>query len=144
MKHYRISVTVRRGLEKSPVCPPTEIAPRFCLAADFSGINHPAGFQAHAPDKAFHNPAPAAAVIPDWRANPGLCSNRATEVSWLKHPATSPSSSAVSALVGRSNSLGWQSRPATLTRARRKTVFTHTQMAQKCNTFTLAVRRPSS
>ena len=137
-------IIVRPWLEKSPACRSIEIALRFCLTANFSETNHQGEFQAPGPDKAFHSPAPADAAIPDWPANPGLYSSHATGAWWPKLPATSPSSCAISALVGRSNSFGFQSRPATVTRLVQKTVFTQTQMARNCHTFALADRMPFS
>ena len=135
MRRKPTAIIFRRELGKSPIFQPIEIASQFCLTADFSGINHQDERPARGPGRGFHNPAPAAAAIPDWPASPGLCSSRATEALWQKRPVTNPSSCATFAPAGRSNSLGCPSRPATVTRARRKSVFTQTQMTQKCHIF---------
>ena len=139
MRRKPTAIIFRRELGKSPIFQPIEIASRSCSTADFSGINHQDKCPARGPSKGFHNPAPAAAAIPDWPASPGLCSSHATEALWQKRPVTNPSSCATFAPAGRSNSLGCPSRPATVTRARRKSVFTQTQMTQKCHFFALAI-----
>ena len=138
MKQNLRHIIFRRELEKSPVCQPIEIAPQFCSKADSSGINHQGESPGHEPNRTFRNPALCAAVIRDWPANRGLCSNRAVEASWQKLPVTSPSLCAISSPAGQSNSLGCPSRPMTVTRAHRKAVFTQTQTTQKCHNFALA------
>ena len=138
MKQNLPRVIFRRWLEKSPVCQPIEIVRRFCSTAKFWETGHPDKHLAREPSKAFHNPAPAAAAIPNWPANRGLCSNRAVEASWQKLPVTNPSLCAISSPAGQSNSLGCPSRPTTVTRAHRKVVFTQTQTTQQCHNFALA------
>lgn len=128
MKRHQTNITFQHGLGKSPVFGRLGIARQACSTADFWGTNHQDEPLALVPDKSFRSPAPAAAAIPDWPVNPGLCSSHATEAWWLKLPATSPFSRATSALAGRLNSLECPSRAATVTRTRRKTVFTQTQI----------------
>ena len=137
MKRKPTTIIFRRASGKSPIFQPIEIASRFCLRADFWEINLQGGHPTREPDKAFHNPAPAAAAIPSWPANPGLYSSHAVEVSWPAPLATNPFLLAVFSLVGRSNSLGCPSRAVTVTRARANTVFTHTQATQRFNKIAL-------
>jgi hypothetical protein len=115
------------GLEKLPAFDRIEIALQFCSVADFWETNHQDESPGRGPDKAFRNPAPAAAVIPGSPANPGLCSSRAVEVWWPELPATSPSFCAICAPAGRSSSLEAMSPLATIKGAREITVFTYTQ-----------------
>ena len=142
MKQNLRHIIFRHGSEKSPVCQPIEIAPRFYLTADSSEINHQGESPRHEPNRTFRNPALCAAVIRDWPGNPGLCSSRAVEVWWPELPATSPFLCATSSPAGRSNSWGCPSRPTTVMRTHRKCVFTQTQMTQKCHIFPLADRGP--
>lgn len=120
------TVIFRPASERSRIFVRLGIPRQSCLSGDFWETGLPCGFPGHEQGKAFHNPAPAAAEIPGWPVNPGLCSNRAI-AAWLpEFPATSPFSRAISALVGRSDFLGCQSQPGTVARPGRKTVFTRT------------------
>jgi len=145
MTPYQTTVTVRRALEKWPAFDRLGIEHRSCPSAGFWETNPPGGRPTHALCTAFHNQAPAAAAIPSWQANPGLCSSRAIEFLRPELPATSPFLCATSAPAGRSNSLQRESPPATVTRTGRFLVFTHTQSVQKtrdCHTFALAYKKP--
>jgi len=141
MKRHRTTITVQPALEKSPVFGRLGTARQFCPAADSWGTGLPSGRPGRGQNKAFHNPAPAAAAIPSSPANPGLCSSRAVAVSWPIHLATSLSWCAISSPANRSNSLGALSPLATVAWRRGNTVFTHTQMTQRFYIFPLAVGR---
>ena len=138
MRRKPTTIIFRRESGKLPIFQPIEIVSRFCLGVDSLGINLQDGHPAREPDKAFHNPAPAAAAIPDWPANPGLYSSHAVEVSWPEPLATNPFLRAFFSLAGRSNSLGCPSRTVTVTWPREKAVFTHTQATQRFNAIALA------
>jgi hypothetical protein len=139
MKRHGPAITFRHGLEKSPASGRLEIARQSCSTTDFLEIGRPSGHPGRGRNRAFHNPAPAAAVIPGWPANPGLRSSRAVEVSWPGLLATSPSLCAISSPANRSNSLGALSPLATVAGRRGKAVFTQTQMTRRFNIFRLAV-----
>lgn len=125
MKRPR-TIIFRLVSERSPIFLRLEIPRQSCLSGDFWGTGLPCGCPGRGRDKAFRNLAPAAAVIPGWPVNPGLCSSRAI-AAWLpEFPATSPFSCAISAPVGQSNFFGCQSLPGTVARPRRKSVFTRT------------------
>jgi hypothetical protein len=116
------------GLGKLPVYPQLEIARRLCLIAIVWETTHPSARQEPEQGKAFHNLTLAAAAIPSWPRNRGLCSTRAIEVSPQVFPATNPVLSAISAPERRPNSLLASSPIARLMRWERKFVFTHTQI----------------
>jgi hypothetical protein len=126
------------GLEKLPAFGRTEIVSQFCSMAGFLGTNPQGESPRRGPDKAFRNPAPAAAVIPGSPANPGLCSSHAVEVWWPEFPATSPSFCAIYAPASQSSSLPALSLLATIKGPGGKYVFTYTQMAQRFYIIILA------
>jgi len=137
MKRHRPTITFQPALEKLPAFGRLGTVRQFCQAADFWGTGLPSGRPGRGRNKAFHNPAHAAAVIPDWPANPGLYSSRAVGVSWRKTPETSPFLCAIFSPAGRSNSFGALSPLATVTCAARKSVFTRTQLTPRFNIFAL-------
>lgn len=127
MTRLRKKITALNASGKWPAFVRFEIAHRSCSTADFWERGLPNARPGRGRNKATRSPAPAAAAIPDWPANPGLYSSRAVEVLWPRFPATSPFSCAISSPANQPNSLMALSPLATVAARRRKAVFTHTQ-----------------
>jgi CheY-like chemotaxis protein len=121
---------VQPGLGKLPASDQIEIGNRFYSAEDFSETSLPNGRPKRGPDKAFRSRVRDAVAIPDWPANPGLCSSRAIGALLPTSPATSLFSCAIFAPASRSNSLRALSPQATVAGALENIVFTHTQLGQ--------------
>lgn len=139
MKCPQSIVIVPRGLGKSPAFDRLDIANPACSSADFLGTGLPSERSKHEPDKAIRNPAPYAAAIPSWPANPGLCSSHAVGALSQKFPATSPFSCATFSPANRSSFCGGSSPTKTVRRRWLKYVFTHTQTKRSFYIFRLAV-----
>ena len=136
----RTAVIVRLWWEKLPAFRRIEIANRSCSTADFWETNLRAGRPKRGPDKAFHSPAPCAAAIPGWPANPDLCSSRAIGALRPRLPATSLSLRAVFAPALRLNFSGLLSPCMTVRREGFKTVFTHTQLNLKMQSLFACIK----
>ena len=134
------SITFPRGLGKSPVSFRPEIVRLSCSSADSWETGLPNGYPGRGPGRAFRNPAPAVAAIPDWPTNHGLCSSRAIELSRRNTLGTSPSSYAICAPACRSNFWGFQPQLAILMRTHPSNcVHTHT-VTRNCHIFSLVIR----
>ena len=123
------AIIVRLWLGKVPTCRRIGIARQFYSTAGIWGRGRPSEHSKHAQGKAIRNPAPADAVIPDWRLNRGQCSNRAIEVFPPTFVVTSLSSTVVFAPARRSNFWEYPSQRITVMRGGKQTVFTRTQFA---------------
>lgn len=115
------------ALERSPTSGQLGIAPPTCSLAGFLEKGRPNGRPGRVPSIASRNPGRAGAAIRGWPGNRGLCSSRATEVLSQEIPATTPSSSAISAPAGQSNFFGVPSPPVRIAQTGWRLVFTQTQ-----------------
>ena len=126
-------IIVPRGLEKSPVFQPIEIASRFCSSADFSGTGLPGESPGREPSKAFRNPAPSAAAIPSCHDAAYI---PAAQLKFRGKNFLRPT------LLYAPFPTCWPIKffemsvtPSNGKPAQRKAVFTQTQMTQKCRIF---------
>ena len=127
MKRPRKTIIFQPVLEKSPTSGRLGIAPPTCSLAGFLEKGRPNGRPRRVPSIAARSPGRAGAAIRGWPGNRGLCSSRATEVLSQEIPATTPSSSAISAPVGQSNFFGVPSPPVRIAQTGLMPVFTQTQ-----------------
>jgi hypothetical protein len=142
MKKLPVTFIVRRALGKWPVFCRFGIARQFWPSAGFWETGLPCERPGRGRNKAFRNPAPCTAVIPGWRASPGLCSSRAVEVSWPWFLATSHSCFAIYSPAGRSNSLKVLLLMAAVAVRREIAMsLTQTQLTRRFNGFALVFHK---